>query len=136
MAQAGFRPADEVECRMVGESAEQAARDSFALAPDATFVAQLVDGTPILIFGVCPSDDPDVGVPWFLAVPEFRRGARTLKEQAPNWVEWMHRRYRKLENYVAADNHAALAFLSYLGFEIGGRLLPHFPSLRYFSRER
>jgi hypothetical protein len=74
-------------------------------------------GEVVAMWGVCPSDEPILGIPWMLCAPDFEnvpklrflRGCRRFIQEA-------HRDYLILCNYVHKENTMAIEWLRWLGF--------------------
>lgn len=78
-----------------------------------------INGNIACIFGVAPlSILGGVGIPWMLGTEELARHARTFLMASIVYVGLMSARYRFLENYVAANNTAAIKWLDWLGFSL------------------
>lgn len=102
-------------------------------------------GRPIAMFGVGRRREPRIGTAWLLASDELRGHRRQLRREGPYWVDLMMTGHDVLANFVAADNHVAIRWLSWLGFEflalhrgagIGGEDFWEFAAFRPGTRER
>lgn len=77
---------------------------------------------PIAIGGVAQHfDEEDLGVPWFLATDEISdsRVRFWLAAKSHEFIGMMHEKFRKLENFISAENHVTIKWLTHLGFQIG-----------------
>lgn len=74
------------------------------------------DGEVIGMFGVAPTPDPMLGVPWMLASDRLPEVRKEFIPQSLEWVKEINARYPILYNYVAKDNTVAKRWLRYLGF--------------------
>lgn len=79
---------------------------------------------PYGIFGVAPSQDPQVGHPWMLATPRLLQHQRQFLRECAGAVRELHRDYPVLRNYVDARNTVHIRWLAWCGFEFL-RLHPH-----------
>lgn len=81
--------------------------------------AWCIDGTPVLIGGLAPHPENRAwGVPWALGSEDASRHPRQLVGLLVTTARRALLRYERLENYVDARNHKALAFLRWAGFAI------------------
>lgn len=112
-----MRTIDAAECLAVGHSPKQALRSSLKASTFALTV--LLDGRPVAMLGVTPySVLEGIGSPWLLGTDEVLKGARHFLTVGPRVVEAMQREWPRLENYVGAENRAALRVLARLGFDV------------------
>ena len=77
---------------------------------------------PIAIGGVAPHfDDAELGVPWFLATDDIDDShvSYWLAAHSRELVDKIQGKFQRLENYVSAENGRTIAWLKWLGFEIG-----------------
>jgi RimJ/RimL family protein N-acetyltransferase len=74
------------------------------------------DGEVIGMFGVGPTLDPLVGVPWLLASPRLPEVSREFIPQSLEWVKQKNEEYPMLYNAVDVRNTVAIRWLRYLGF--------------------
>lgn len=77
------------------------------------------DGEPVLVFGVAPTTNDEVGTPWLLATERIHSVARCVMQFAHPWVCWMNDVYPFLANVCHEDNTVSLAWLRGCGFSIG-----------------
>ena len=111
-----------------GLSAVEAIRHSIK-ASDGGFcmIAVSGDNKPILIWGVTPSEHPNIGVPWMVATNEIYRPdyLRAFKKLCVEWVEKMHETFSILVNYVDHRNVTSILWLQALGFTFT-KLIPNY----------
>ena len=77
---------------------------------------------PIAVGGVAQHFDADeLGVPWFLATDDISdsRVRFWLASKSKEFIGLLHERFRKLENFISAENSITIKWLTHLGFEIG-----------------
>jgi hypothetical protein len=74
---------------------------------------------PVALFGIGPTLEKGVGVPWLVATKEIERHPvrfyRISKKLFPSLAEG----YERLVNWVDARNTLSLRWLAWLGFEMG-----------------
>jgi len=100
-----------------GESMRDVLADSVRSSRWAT-VAE-VDGRPAVIYGVAPSHDPHMGVPWMLATDDLLRiQRREFVRRCRAEVRLMQQKFVALANEVHSDNSVAIAWLEWLGFTV------------------
>lgn len=75
------------------------------------------DGEVVGMFGVCPTNDPLLGVPWLLASDRLPEVSREFIPQSLDWVNQVNSKYPVLCNYVDKRNTVAIRWLKWLGFE-------------------
>ena len=113
-----MREADAAECAALGMSPKQGLRKSLTASVIA-YTAK-VDGRPEGMFGVTPGNTIEgIGHPWMLATDAAFDCARALLTAGPGLIDLMHRRFRRLENMVSAENERAIRMLGRWGFEVG-----------------
>jgi len=85
------------------------------------------DGEPILIWGVAPSSNDGVGIPWMVATNEIYRAQYllTFKKLCGEWVRKMNERFPLLINYVDHRNVTSILWLQALGF-VFTKLVPNY----------
>lgn len=76
------------------------------------------DGESIAVFGVCPGDEPGVGVPWMIGTNALDKCRRELMADARSCVAVWHRFYPTLANVVDARNAKSIRWLKRLGFTL------------------
>lgn len=115
-----LRAIDRVEAEAFGVSPKAMLRQTLMhpSAGDEAWTA-LVDGEPIAMFGVAAVSLVDwTGRPWFLGSDKVAGCARQLVAGGPSFIDRWHERFRHLENWVSADNRAAIRLLRYWGFVV------------------
>ena len=80
-----------------------------------------LDGVPLAIYGVAPSDHPKYGVPWLLATDELHRHRKALLSQSRFGLQEMHKLFPFLTNFVDERNEDSIKYLKWLGFEFPQR---------------
>lgn len=75
-------------------------------------------GVPVLIFGVAPSEDPMVGIPWMLASDLLinKQCRFLLARHSREWVADMQSLYPILANITDCRNKAHHQWLTWCGF--------------------
>lgn len=80
----------------------------------------LVDGEIMCIFGVATkSIITKVGVPWLVGSDLIEKNKWEFLSGSKNFVENMKSGYKRLENYVDDENKTSIAWLKWMGFEVG-----------------
>lgn len=78
-----------------------------------------VDGSPALIFGVCPvSILGGVGTPWLLGTPDILKIKKRFIKECHSYVSDMNRLYPHLINRVDVRNTVSIKWLIWLGFTL------------------
>jgi hypothetical protein len=79
-----------------------------------------VDGKPAFIWGAAREEFviSQTGAPWLLATESILKVRREFLLYCPYYVQWMHRRFARLENIVHADNHLSIRWLKWCGFTV------------------
>ncbi len=85
------------------------------------------DNKPILIWGVAPSSNEGVGIPWMMATGFIYRPdyLRTFKKLCAEEVATMNERFPLLINYVDHRNVTSILWLQALGF-VFTKLVPNY----------
>lgn len=114
-----LRPLDVHECALAGQSMAEAIKH----AVDASeYLSAIVDATtlePLAIYGVASDeDDESVGIPWLLAIPDFKMTKTWLKECKAEVFPEMQALYPTLRNYVYKGNRESILWLRWLGFSM------------------
>lgn len=82
-------------------------------------VMALADGAPAALFGVSTvSLIYNVGCPWMLATDEAFHHQRSLVRGGRLYIATMLEQYARLENWVDARNHRAVAWLRHSGLNL------------------
>lgn len=92
----------------------------------------LVDGEPIAIFGVCPTDNPSVGVVWLLGSDVISAHRIDFLRKSRDWVERFQSKYPVLCNSIDARNTVHIKWLQWLGFTFIQELQNHGVEHRLF----
>lgn len=81
--------------------------------------AGLINGQVVTIFGISPASIiTGRGVPWLISTELMAQQPVTFLRHCRPALRDMSQGYRFLENYVDARNHAAKAWLHWLGFRL------------------
>lgn len=109
-----MRAEDIEELALLGLTPLYAVENSFEYAKAAW--TGLVDGVPVCMFGVSPSDSPLKGRPWMMGTKLLEAHAMIFLRRCRPQVLMMLRLYPFLENFVSVDNKRAIEWLRWLGF--------------------
>lgn len=113
-----MRAVDRLECAAFGHSSKGALRDG--LSASALALTALVNGRPEAMFGVVVTNALESeGRAWMLGTDVVPRHARMLLSQSGAILDRLHQYARRLSNYVAVANRAAIAMLRRWGFTLG-----------------
>ena len=100
---------------------------------------------PVAMFGVGRRREPRIGTVWLLASDDFEPFRGQLRREGPYWVEVLMSGHDVLANFVLAENHVAIRWLTWLGFELlvlhrgvgrGGEDFWEFAAFRAGTRSR
>jgi|TARA_R110000823_G_scaffold89656_4_gene198743 hypothetical protein len=94
-------------------------------ASDNAYVLADKDDMAVLMFGVVSSPQDSVGVPWMLGSNGIYKHTRKLTTECKTWLEFIHKDYDLLFNYVHAENPKAIRWLQWMGFTMV-RLIPDY----------
>ena len=83
-----------------------------------TMAICLDDGTPVSLFGVAPSGQPDVGVVWLLATDDLKQIQTQFIRECPRYIAEISRGYRVVYNLTDARNTLHHRWLRWCGFTI------------------
>ena len=112
-----MRDSDKLELRLSsGDDLEDTLEKSFKASSDCRVAC--VNGIPCCIFGVAPLFD-EVAAPWMVATKAVYRFKGKLITDAVGWIESIKPNFRRLVNFVHAENTSSIAWLKRLGFTIG-----------------
>lgn len=75
------------------------------------------DGIVEIIFGLVRSDDPDLGVPWMVCTDALAASPMTFMRLCRKWVEGFSRQFKRIANFVHAENELHIKWLNWCGFE-------------------
>lgn len=78
----------------------------------------VVEERPVMMFGVAPSEFPNVGVPWMLH-SEIEPIKKDFIKKCRYFVDQMQNNYEQLVNFVHNDNKVAQRWLRFCGFYLG-----------------
>jgi hypothetical protein len=73
---------------------------------------------PAVIFGIGPSLEKGLGVPWLLATEEIERHPVTFYRASRRLFKEVSAGYERLVNWVDARNVLSLRWLEWLGFRM------------------
>lgn len=118
---ANLRPADLAELQAsVSLPPEEALMAG--LGGDACLTWFSPEGTPVVIGGVVPTDDPLTGGIWLMATPEIERLRFTFLRNVGAYVDALHALYPNLYNCVDARNTLHIRWLRWMGFSFLRRI--------------
>lgn len=80
------------------------------------------DGELVAIYGVSPSPNPFVGIPWMLATDDIYKHKKQLLRQSRDIVNQMQSIFPVLTNFVDERNTKSIRYLKMLGFEFPKRV--------------
>jgi hypothetical protein len=92
---------------------------AYSIAGSRPGYAALADGKTAVIFGIGPSLEKGLGVPWLLATEEIERHPVTFYRASKRLFPKVTEGYDRLVNWVDARNTLSLRWLAWLGFETG-----------------
>lgn len=128
-----MRAVDVQECLFVKQTPKEALRHG--LQTSETCWTVLLDGKPVAMFGVVPTSVIEGrGRVWMLMTNAAMTKRRAILRLGHRYTEALQRHYRILDNYVHADNDAAIRWLSRLGFVVSGIDVIRGAPVRYFVR--
>ncbi len=125
MIAADIRDADRKEMLALGTTVEDALAEGLAHSDLA--MTGLLDGVPVCMFGVAPSDILlGRGIPWMLSANAIEQAQLQFLRACRPVVARMRERYPHLRNIVHSENATAIRWLKWLGFRFvsedeGGR---------------
>lgn len=123
---AQMRQADRRELwAAAGQSPAEALRHSLALSTSAWCV--LAGGEPLAMWGVGAAHSllANTGAPWLLATPRLHSLRRALLRLSRTYVARLQADFPRLQNYVHAQNHAAIRWLVWCGFTLAPKPEPY-----------
>tara|TARA_B100000795_G_scaffold270009_1_gene261842 strand:- start:8142 stop:8612 length:471 start_codon:yes stop_codon:yes gene_type:complete len=130
---ARVRPAKLNDCNTLGPRLRQADKNELKLscgygpvtaltlsfnASDTAYVAVDEDDVPFAMFGVVMASQDFLGVPWMLGSAGIYQYAGQFRRECKKWLTTIETDYQVLVNYVHADNHRAIRWLQWLGFQM------------------
>lgn len=77
-----------------------------------------VDDVPVLLYGLCSSASPQIGVPWMVATQGIRLISRQFLNGCAERVLQMQDAYPLLYNQVHRENTISINWLRWLGFTV------------------
>jgi hypothetical protein len=86
-------------------------------ASEAPYVAVDEWDVPFAMFGVVDAVDLNVGVPWMLGSSGIYSHAKEFTSECKQWLATVSQGHHVLVNYVHAENHKAIRWLKWLGFQ-------------------
>lgn len=95
---------------------EEALLESLKASPDAQVAT--VDGEVICMFGVAPTLELDVGIPWLLGTPRIKEFSTEFLKRNKPVLSGISSGYKLLVNYVWSRNTEHIRWLQWLGFTI------------------
>jgi hypothetical protein len=113
---ANMRKKDVEECKAYGMSPGRALRNSIQSSLYSKSV--WLDGWIIAMIGLSGPVISEMGCPWMLTGNGIEKVPFTFAKVAIRELDEMHKYKRILSNYVQADYHEAVRFLSAVGFSI------------------
>lgn len=124
---------DALECAVFGHTPKRALRLAFGSSYIAFTV--LVDGEPEAMFGVrTDSLIEGSGLVWLLMTKKAHRHAVSIVRLGKRYTQALHTQYALLHNHVHADNHAAIRWLTRLGYLVGAVDVINGQPMRPFQR--
>lgn len=81
-------------------------------------MAVRVDGLPVILFGVCDTDQPGCGVPWMVCTDGAAAISRQFVRGCGYWVSRMQTDFPFLFNQVHRGNTLSINWLRWLGFTV------------------
>lgn len=114
-----IRPADEVELwDFACVTPDQAMY--YGLNQARMALTGFIDGEPVCMMGCnTVSAVSGIGRPWLIGTTLIDKYSKTFLRRCRPVVEEMSSDYKRLENYIDVRNVKAIAWLSWLGFEMG-----------------
>ena len=78
----------------------------------------LLDGVPVLVYGLHPSVMDSAGVPWMVATDQIAEIGSRFVLGSLSEIEIMQHIYPFLYNQVHCENHLSIRWLRWLGFTV------------------
>ena len=107
---------DRIEAMAMTGQDPHKALEQCILQSSSVYVAE-EDGQIHGVFGVC-LDDPDVGVPWFVATDAAERNKKLIMKTGRKMVDEWLKRVPYLANYVCCLHEQSIKWLEWLGFTV------------------
>lgn len=111
-----LRKCDEDELRAAVGDPVAAVRQSIINSRGEAFIVVDKNSSPVYLWGLCPTENPNVGVPWAVGTDLFYDYISVFKELAPILINRMNERYPVLINAVDDRNRVAKRWLKEMGF--------------------
>lgn len=130
-----LREADEVELRATckpGQTNEEILLEALRKSHWANAVE--VEGEIALVYGVTPSTNIRMGVPWMLSTDVIYKMKKSFIQDCRGEVELMHAAFPFLFNCVHKDNLVSINWLKWLGFNIVEKPIGPNRDIYYFWR--
>lgn len=135
-----LRSIDAEECSAVAPhmTPEEAIFASVSFSPNAKAVID-GDGRCLTIFGIGPAGD-GTGCPWLLCADDFftvimDKHRRMFVKECRGYLKELSKGYSSLHNKVSAMNHRAIAWLAWMGFSFGDKVIINNHPFIHFSME-
>ena len=74
-------------------------------------------GRAVAMFGVVPSDEPEVGYVWLLGSDQLQFNKTQFLRRSREWIGTLHQDFPVLTNAVDVRNEVHIAWLRWLGFK-------------------
>lgn len=111
-----MRQSDIAELAACGKTPQAAL--SLGLIASEECYAGLIYGEPVCIFGV-RLENWKWATPWLLGTDTIDRRRRIFMRESRHWFTEFAAKYGNLRNWVDARNTKSIAWLKWLGFEVG-----------------
>lgn len=89
---------------------------------------------PAILYGICPTERADIGVPWMIATNDMMQFKKYFVSNCANEMHAMQNTFPKLLNVVHRENLLSRRWLSWLGFMIHPKLCGVNNQFYLFSR--
>lgn len=81
--------------------------------------AGLIDSEPICIFGITLENEGGNAIPWLLGTDAIDRNRKVFMRESQLLFSEFCARYRYMRNWVDVRNVKSIAWLKWLGFQVG-----------------
>lgn len=129
-----LRPIDVIEAWLLLRRLPWEALDISVRLSDQSFVVK-ADGRPVILYGVNRVGLSDEGIVWMVATPQIKIMQKFFLRKCKNEFEKLTADYTMVYNYVYEHNTIALAWLKWLGFNIGSASPGGFCRVEYRKQE-
>lgn len=127
-----IRQADKDEVGALGLTLEQGLGLSYI---NSTLAWSIIYKNKVVgMFGVNPSELPDVGCPWMLSSDELYKIGKSFIKKTPFFINLMYQQYETLTNVIDCRNHKSISWLGRCGFKLTGDLYHLGPDKVPFTR--